>query len=76
MLAFRQLLTGFQEIYVGSAQASRHPAFVRLGLTDCVVLEAATADHVVVTANLGLYLQTARQGLEAINFNHYREAGL
>jgi hypothetical protein len=73
MQAFRQLLTGFTEIYIGSAQASRHVAFVRLGLTDCVVLEAATANHVIVTADLGLYLEAGRQGREAINFNHYRD---
>ena len=58
---FRDLLTATEEIYVESGRASRHAAFDRLGLTDCVVLEAATADHVVVTDDLGLYLQVAKQ---------------
>ena len=73
---FRDLLTKTEENYVESGRASRHAAFDRLGLTDCVVLEAATADHVVVTADLGLYLQAAKQGLKAINFNHYRDRNL
>ena len=60
---FRDPLTKTEEIYVESVRASRHAAFDRLGLTHCVVLEAATADHVVVTADLGLYLQAAKQGL-------------
>ena len=61
---FRHLLTETEEIYVESVRASRHAAFDRLGLTDCVVLGAATAGHVVMTADLGLYLQAANKGLK------------
>ena len=73
MAVFRQLLAETEEIYIESVRASRHAAFVRLGVTDCAVLEAATAGDVIVTADLGLYLEAGRKGREAINFNHLRD---
>ena len=47
--------------------------FVRLGLTDCALLEVANADTPVVTVDFDLYhtaLTTAPDS--AINFNHLR----
>ena len=72
MAVFRHMLTETEEVYVESVRASRHPAFLRLGLTDCVVLETATMDHTIVTTDLGLYLEASRLGKEVINFNHLR----
>ena len=73
LLVFRDLLPDAEEIYVESTRASNHPAFSRLGLTDCAVIETASADHTILTADLGLYLEASRQGRKAINFNHLRD---
>jgi hypothetical protein len=64
------------EIYMPSVQASRRNEFLRLGLTDAVVLGSAAEADTIVTADLDLYLEAARQDRKAINFNHYREAYL
>ena len=73
LLVFRDWLERTQEIYVESARAMQHPAYSRLGLTDCVLLETAAQDLTIITADVGLYVEAGRQGRQAINFNHYRE---
>ena len=74
--AFRSVVADTTEIYIASVQASRRNEFLRLGLTDAVVLGSAAAQDTIVTADLDLYLEAARQGRKVINFNHYREAYL
>jgi hypothetical protein len=39
-------------------------------------LGSAAEEDTIVTADLDLYLEAARQGRKVINFNHYREAYL
>ncbi len=71
---FRALLLRLTEVHVVSSAAAEDPIFLRLGLTDSVLLQEAFKGHVLLTADLDLYLEAARRGRNAINFNHYIEA--
>jgi hypothetical protein len=71
---FRALLTVTDEIYVASKQAAEHAAFPRLGVTDAALLNIVTSRHTLLTADLDVYLEAARHGHTAINFNHHIEA--
>lgn len=71
---FRALLQKMTEVYARSSQAAENAAFLRLGITDSVLLQEEFAGHVLLTADLDLYLEAARNGRKAINFNHYIEA--
>lgn len=73
---FRLLLGRSVEVYVASRQAAERSEFLRLGLTDSVVLASANDQSIIVTADLNLYLEAMRQGRNVINFNHRREANL
>jgi hypothetical protein len=65
------LLTVADEIYVESKQAAEHTAFPRLGVTDAVLLNILTENHVLLTSDLDLYLEAVRNGPAAMNFTHY-----
>jgi hypothetical protein len=73
-LTFRALLASTEEVYVESREGAWHATFPRLGRTDAVLLSVMTTSHTILTADLGLYLEAARHGHAAINFNHYIEA--
>ena len=60
-----------KEIVVASTVASHNNAFKRLGLTDAVLLEVATAETPLVTVDLDLYLAALAKGQDAaVNFTH------
>ena len=60
-----------KEIVVASTVASRNKAFEKLGLTDSVLLEVATAETPLVTVDLDLYLAALAKGQDtAVNFTH------
>lgn len=62
-----------REVYVASATATAHPAFTRLGLTDVVLLEAATAATPLLTMDFQLYAAgLAKDIAAAVNFTAYR----
>ncbi len=62
------------ETYQPSAVLTTSPLFVRLGLTDCSVVDAAR-DCLTLTADLDLYVQCQARGLDAVNFTHYLRPG-
>ena len=69
----RLLIEASEEIVVRSADAASNRAYGRLGLTDAALLEVATADTPVLTADVGLYLAAlAKDPYAALNFNHRR----
>jgi hypothetical protein len=70
---FRTLVQATEEQYLESRQVVSREEFIRLGLTDSAMLEMATASHILLTADLALYLAALRQGLQAQNFNHLRD---
>jgi hypothetical protein len=62
-----------REIVVASREAAHRPEFPDLGLTDAALMQIASDQQIILTADLGLYLAAIRSGKPAINFNHYRE---
>ena len=71
---FRTLVHRVREEPLPSALAADHRHFVRLGLTDAVLLTLAEQDAALLTVDLDLYLAALDGGLEAMNYNHLREA--
>ena len=61
-----------EERFIDSMTAAARPEFFRLGLTDSALLHLAAEPHTLLTADVGLYLAALRRGLNAENFNHYR----
>jgi hypothetical protein len=43
-----------------------------LGLTDCALLSAIDRSHLLLTADLDLFVAAVKRGYQAINFNHIR----
>jgi hypothetical protein len=67
----RALLTIAEERYVASRRVAENSTFLRLGITDAVVLDVMDVSSILLTSDLDLYLEAARQGRTAVNFNHY-----
>jgi|SRR5260370_24013327 hypothetical protein len=70
---FRQLIGSLDERFVHSTRAVEQPEFPRLWLTDAAVLTELVNSHVLLTADLDLYLAAAQRGYTAVNFNHLRQ---
>ena len=70
---FREFIGTANEKYLESDVSSRRPEFPRLGLTDCVLLDAVSDAIPLLTADLDLYLAALANGRTAVNFNHMRE---
>jgi hypothetical protein len=69
--ALRTVLEHTQEVYVESRKAAVLGVFPRLGIADAVTLDLLGNDMTLVTSDLDLYLEAARQGRDAVNFNHF-----
>ena len=75
LATLRSLIEVSPETVIASREASGEGAFLRLGLTDAVLLKAVSPDVPLVTVDLDLYLAAVAHGGErAINFNHLRFA--
>lgn len=72
---FRQLVEGVDELFVPSRTAVRLDEFEWLGLTDSAWLAALDTDTEFLTADLRLFVAAQERGLNAVNFNHLRDAG-
>jgi len=62
-----------EEQVIKSKVAVGRKEFIRLGLTDAVLLELAHKGATLSTVDLALYLAARASGLNAINYNHVRE---
>jgi hypothetical protein len=71
---FRLLMTSnvTTERFVQSDVAAARPEFIRLGLTDAALLHIADDSHILLTADVDLYLAALNDGKNAQNFNHLR----
>jgi len=70
----RLLVDENQEIVVPSTSACRNPLFLRLGLTDSVLLEAISDETPLITTDLHLYLTAIESNpRSAINYWHIKE---
>ena len=64
------------ELHVESAKAVVHRSFLRLGLTDAVILLAAKIPErraTILTADLDLAVEGEMAGLSVVNVNHLRD---
>jgi hypothetical protein len=61
-----------EERYVESKEAVARNEFIRIGLTDCAILQMPKSACVVLTSDLNLYLAALKAGFRAENFNHLR----
>lgn len=74
MDGLRALIEGSDEIVIPSAQASANTAFPSLGLTDAVLLEAASEEMPLITVDAQLFsLATAKGQYASWNFLNDRE---
>jgi hypothetical protein len=64
------LIRNAEEIYVESSVVAGQKVFLRLGLTDAVMLNLANGETWLVTADLDLYLAAHAAGYDALNFNY------
>ena len=72
----RELVQASQRVderTVASAVAMNRSEFLRLGLTDSVLLDLASRKSMILTSDLNLYLAAVRAGYPATNFNHLRD---
>lgn len=72
---FSSLIRSATEAYVSSKDGAERGEFIRIGLTDCVLLEASAPSRLLLTSDFDLYASAARLGRKVVNFNHVREAG-
>jgi hypothetical protein len=70
---FRAIVGLVDERYVQSSRAVNQTEFPRLWLTDAGILEEIADSHVLLTADLDLYLAALSRGHEAVNFNYLRQ---
>lgn len=70
---FRQIMGSMDERFVQSTRAVEQREFPRLWLTDAAVLTELANSHVLLTADLDLYLAASQRGYSAVNFNHLRQ---
>ena len=69
----RVIIEDSKEVVVASADASQNDAFTRLGLTDAVLLETATAKVPLVTVDFNLYCAALQKEPDsALNFTYYQ----
>ena len=61
------------EKFVESQIAAKRAEFLRLGLTDAVLLHVAGEPAEILTADYELYLAAVKSGLKAQNFNYLRD---
>lgn len=61
-----------EERYAESKVAVTRAEFERIGLTDSCLLHIGTVPHMLLTADLQLYLAALSQGLRVQNFNYLR----
>lgn len=66
-----ELFRTFTELTGTSIDAISRPEFPYVGLTDCVIAEAASS-YLVITDDLRFCNTLANAGLTALNFNHVR----
>ncbi len=73
---FCDYIPSADEHYCESRQAITRKEFIRLGLTDSVILHEMTDTFILLTDDLDLYLAAIKEGYQAQNFNHIRETYL
>ena len=68
-----RLIGRAEEHVVASRRAVLRPEYLRLGLTDAILLEALQTGTVLVTDDLDLHLAASIAGLSVVNLTHLRD---
>ena len=76
MMGMRKLLEQVEEVTVLSRLASEHDDFLRLGLTDAVLLTMEAADAPLLTTDIDLTLAAQKSGGQVINYNWFRDGAV
>jgi hypothetical protein len=71
-----QWLEGVEEINERGLSVVEYETYPRLGFTDATAARIAEAKHVVLTADVGLYLDLESHDLPCLNFRHLQAARL
>ena len=71
--ALALLVNRYQEKAIPSAEGCARPEYLRLGLTDAILLTLASTGATLVTDDLDLHLAAASADLPSINFNELRD---
>lgn len=67
------LLDEQKEEYEASISIGKHQSFLRLGLTDCAILNLVKNNLPLITVDLDLYLSALSINHDTVNFNHLRQ---
>ena len=67
------LLETQKEEFEPSIEIGKHQSFLRLGLTDCAILNLVKNELPLLTVDLDLYLSALHINHETVNFNHIRQ---
>jgi hypothetical protein len=67
------IITNGVECFMESRVAVRRPEYIRLGLTDAVLLELIRGGATLLTIDLDLYLAALRANLLVLNYNHLKD---
>jgi len=69
---FALIVEQSKEVYIGSAEAVARPEYLRLGITDSVLLLTSRINGTLLTADHDLHLAACVAGFKSINYNHVR----
>lgn len=69
---FRAIIRIMDQRHERASVVCEQPAFLRLGLTDAEIAQIANKDMIVLTVDFPLHGYLHKNGIRALNFNHYR----
>ena len=72
-VALLDIVDASTEIHVAAEVAALAPEYLRLGLTDAVLLELGRTDRVLLSDDLDLCLAAELRGYPVINYNYLRD---
>lgn len=74
MTVLKRMIHIIDERGIESRTATERNEYLRLGLTDSVLLELANSGASLLTADLGLYLAALSSGYSVANYNHIKDS--
>lgn len=69
---FEGVIKRYDEKYVESKHGAAQKEFIRLGMTDSILLITQNPNLTLLTTDVGLYLAVAQRSGNVVNFNHLR----
>lgn len=72
--SLKKIIINMEEVRPLSALACDHDAYLRLGLTDAVILTIEISGAPLLTVDVDLTIAASRDGREVINYNWIRDS--